>query len=292
MTKYSQTEHFLLTGKIIRKFQQKLENGEITFDWNGHFLNRKNKPKFPTSFNLDFRREYGIEESFYDYIILLVSDLRVDAKRLDVMLDKPTGDSIQFRKLAAVGMCVCCGDKMTLSFDGDTIKPITKCKYPNGHPPIEVYISVPSGKLVFENYFDGVKPPSDNYLTGALDLKHETEHYAHQNIGYGACGNSCPGIFLKGKTHIIMGSQGYDDNDNIVDAHVGYKRVGGVTTDLWAWSATDIENAKKLGWKKGGSVINVKPGTYKVTQLFHLVGYDYEQRVAKKFATIEFVEKS
>lgn len=290
-----EAEYYNLTGIANRKFRQKLMAGEITFDWNGHYRSRKTKPVFPPKYEYEFRKEFGLEESFGDILMLTVTDLSIkNFKKLLLMLDNPTNEYIPLRTVASINMCGDCGDKIKFSFNGDTVKVATKCKHPKGHPPVEVYISVPSGKLVFENYFVGANPPDDSGLMGAVSNKYDTEHYAHQNVGYGFCGNSCPGVWLKGKTNIIMGREGHDNNDKVIAPFTGYKQVGSVTTDLWAWSTADMETAKKLGWTgdRRATVVDVKPGVYKVSQLFHLVGEAYDNfELACKYATIEFSEK-
>lgn len=288
---------FHVGGDFQRRFRGMCQQGAVKFDWNGHHKRRMTKPNAPSSYSLDFRREFGLEEGILTDCIhgFMHSDLEA-AKKIYALFDKP-GKYLPFMKHTYNYACYQCGEDVQLGFNGKDVKALNKCKFPDGMPPICVNISVPSGKLVFVNYFDGVEPPTDNgRFNGAAGYKLESEHYAKFNIAYGACGNSCPSVLLNAKKDkIIVGKQRYDDDDDekIVDGFKGYERVGGVITDLWAWSAADLQTAIKVGWAEPApldsfkdDVIEVVPGKYRVSQLFHRVDYD-NYKIKQKYATIE-----
>jgi hypothetical protein len=290
-------EECRITSEAIRKFQAACQGGKITFNWNGHHKRRVTKPTFPSSYANSFRSQFGVEEDIGEG---WKSIKKENATQVLALLEKPGDESVPFGECTYTMGCYGCGQDIPLTFNGDTVKAGTRCKFPDGMGPINVTISVPSGKLVFVNYFDGVDVPNSKDVgLGPAGLRDETRHYAKHNIAYAACGNSCPSVWLNAKKDkIIVGNVIYDEKDDkkVIDGFEGYTRVGGVCTDLWAWSAACIDTATSFGWEQsyysGGKkapkddIVKVIPGKYRVSQMFHMCDYD-NYKAKHKFATIE-----
>ena len=69
------------------------------------------------------------------------------------------------------------------------------------------------------------------------------------------------------------------------------KKVAWVTTDAWNWSMADLEIAKKLEKVKNLQQVEVKPGRYRVTQLYH-TRPEHQQCASTKphiYAEIEWI---
>lgn len=294
----AQMDVWRVASRIQHRLKELAQAGKIKFDWNGHHRRRVTQPTAPPDYTWEFRRDFGLEESVLSDCVhgFFHEDIEA-ANKIFALFDNP-GEYLPLYKMTFNAGCYSCGQDVPVAFNGTTVRATEKCKFPDGMPPITAMISVPSGKLVFTNYFVDVEPPTDDgRFRGALGYKLETKHYAKYGIAYGACGNSCPSILRNAeKDKIIVGKVVYDEKDDkkVIDGFTGYTRVGGVITDLWAWSATDYDNALKIGWEQTKNkfcqddVVKVIPGKYRVSQLFHQVDYD-NYKVKHKFATIERV---
>jgi hypothetical protein len=56
------TEVAKIGQNVCRKLQQLLYDGKIKFDWNGHHRHRIMQPVVPSSYTLDYRKNFGYEE--------------------------------------------------------------------------------------------------------------------------------------------------------------------------------------------------------------------------------------
>lgn len=279
--------------ELRERFSGLLRAGKVTFDWNGHHSRRKTKPVFPPAYIYEFRDKFGYEESFGDILYTLFAHLDdADVELFRKVCDKPGSSWFTFHEEIIISCFECGQFRMGFKFDGQTVKATTRCKYPDGLPPIKAVINVPSGKLVAANYFQDAVAPNVERFVGSLGYKHETEHYAKQNVGYGACGNSCPTIYAnETNDKFIVGNPAYTEKmDSIPNPFPGYRRVNGVVTDLWAWSIADKKTAEKLDGKVDkNDVFDAVPGRYRVTQLFHRIDGD-NLRIPRKFATLELIK--
>ncbi len=178
----------------------------------------------------------------------------------------------------------------------EDIKPC-ECETLRKEKKLTATINVPTGNLIFTNYFKEEKiysfPKeiksfhSINSVNGRKELM---DYLATQDIGYGQMGNMSVDVFVKntGDEIIIGGSYGYNEKrGEYVIKHRGYKNLGSISLSVWRWMCgdTDIlkahkeelpknlkpskcvedENYKDYIWAK------VKPGKWKIEHYFDFV---------------------
>lgn len=268
--------------------------GEITFDYSGHHRGlKKSSPKVPTEYKWEFRRDHFWEEQIRDDIRSGFMRMTRTQQRTFKRLLKKGGDWIELNGVCRFRKCSECGANVKYKFNGSTIKAIGRCKYPKGQPPISVDIKVPSGVMVFANYFN--IPSFEGDIEGGYpEHVAELEHYAKHGVAQMFCGNSCPGVYKEGDKFWIGNAAHGEDYETVIDDLPG-TQVTSVTTDLWAWSMTDLYNHQKVTGKKGiksdqhhyYSYVRVTPGTYRVTQRFYANGGYGPEGKADIFATME-----
>jgi hypothetical protein len=271
--------------ELADKFDKAFQAGQIRFDFNGHHRKRRSKPTKPKEYTYDFRRDFGYEETIIDDIHTAAFIYAKDMESVELgmkLIDNP-GNGRKWVLLDGVndlGYCVDCGKRLRYRFNGRTIKVVDACEHPTG-TPITFEIDVPSGVMLFANYFDKIVDFDTNTAYradahGAAEHKMELEHYAAQNVAQVFCGNSCPGIYkCENRDKFWIGNAGYDsEGDNETEQMPG-KSVGSICTDLWAWSMTCQDTYDKLGCEHGSDFdVKVKPGKYRVTQhWYHKGGY-------------------
>ena len=291
--------------ELARVLDKLLEAGEITFDYNGHHRNRKEKCKCPEKYDWDFRHNHYWEERVRDEIksAFMRFATHKQIKAFANLLENPGKQWVELNGVCELNGCSECGKYPKYKFDGRTIKTIGRCPHPKGEPEITFNIKVPSGVMVFANYFDVVPTFDDNAAynrgeCGYLEHVAELNHYASHGVAQVFCGNSCPGVH-KQDDHFYIGSEAYDDDDKLIDGLPG-ERVASICTDLWAWSMTDLyraleiqgEDKLKDNFNGTYSFVRVAPGTYEVTQKFYSKGGYGPSGKADCFATMRWVEPS
>lgn len=285
------SDHSILpgVGTVFQKIQELLQQGKVTFDFNGHLRSRKTKPTFTKNYSYEFRRDFGREEKLRDYLATagyFQVSKEEQLQNLKKVIDHPGEMWVELTDLDRLGYCRECGKNLRYKFNGETIKVIGRCKYPKGCPPIKIQIPVPSGIMVFANYFDGLDECAVSDRDGYLENLQEINHYAGQGVAQVYCGNSCPGVYFNDGT-LLIGNSGHRDYE-VCDPMPGNK-VGGITTDLWAWSMTCRDNYKKLHLKGEAFRVKVRPGVYEVTDYFYSKGGYGSPEKADIFATIQLV---
>lgn len=282
-----EAQNLTLAGlALAEKFDKAFQSGQIRFDFNGHHRKRKTKPTAPKDYAYSFRRDFGYEETLIGEIhtgAFIYSKSLEAVELASQLLDNPGNGHkwIMLDGINHLGYCVDCGRRLKYKFNGRTIKVVDACEHPTGYPPITFEIDVPSGVMLFANYFDKVTELDVNAayradLHGSLEHKMELEHYANQNVAQVFCGNSCPGVYkCENRDKFWIGNAGYDsEGDKEIDPMPG-ESVGSICTDLWAWSMTCKDTYDKLGCEHGADFdVKVKPGKYRVTQhWYHKGGY-------------------
>lgn len=269
------------------KFFNLLKSGSIEFDYNGHYHNRKTKPIFPESYQYEFRRNFGLEETFWDRANFLIWN-QLDIRKINLLkkaLNRET--TVKFNPFGNLpSICNQCGKNLEFTFDGKTIKVKNPCNYPNGYPPFSIELNIPSGELCFANSF---KVPEWNDIRdlsyGPVENFREMKFYAKHGVCQAFCGNSCPSVFRDGDKFYIANELYDNEHENVIDAPPGEK-IGSICTDLWAWSVID---AKKLKNQKFCDFsAKVPKGRYRFTQNYYKSNYnDSERKTYTLFGTIE-----
>lgn len=287
---------FFAVRKVSKRLNYFLQKGRILFDYNGHHRTRLAQPICPKEYEYAFRRDFGYEETLINrldhHVNYRLKSLHA-IQSLQNVLDNPGPTWIQFGLLDQFTHCNECGQLLKYKFNGEVIKAINKCKHPTGSPPIKFNIDIPSGFMVFSNYFDNVEKfdADEAYhlgLFGYCKHKAELEHYAKQSVAQVFCGNSCPKVNLDKENNILyVGRDGFDENDNEVIDHLPGQQVASICTDLWAWSMCDSYKAKELGIFNPDEFVAVTPGNYTVTQYFYSNNGRGDDRKADIFATIQ-----
>lgn len=127
-------------------------------------------------------------------------------------------------------------------------------------------IEVPSGELIFQNYFNTKKlyvdpenewgEPSINSVLGRDVLM---QYLAKQNVGYGQMGNMSVSIHVKndGSEIIVTTPYGYDgEKDEEYDVEFdGFKQMGSISLSVWRWQCAD----KKVLEEAGETIPEIDP---------------------------------
>jgi hypothetical protein len=118
---------------------------------------------------------------------------------------------------------------------------------------IETKIEVPTGNLVFANFFrqKEIYSPGDfeiNSLLGRIQL---AKHLADLNVGYGQMGNMSVDVWKRtdGK-QIIIGDGEYFENSEYYQVHQNeFIYLGNICLDVWRWMCADKSVLEKHGEK-------------------------------------------
>ena len=135
-------------------------------------------------------------------------------------------------------------------------------------------MDVPSGKIVYNDWIHGL-PSKSLESNDHVDTLKLTEYYSKIRVSHGFCGNSCPGIYQRGKAntyeianYITQEDKDADPEYNF-DAHYFTKpknanSVGGIVTDLWWYTLVDYDRLKEIvdKPKECGKILEVPKGTY------------------------------
>ena len=111
-------------------------------------------------------------------------------------------------------------------------------------------IEVPSGQMVFANYFnkkeiyESPKYSSINSIMGRVDL---ANYLATKNVGYGQMGNMSVTIFLKDDGSEIIVGDNYryvydeetDTEDEIYYEFEGFTQIASISLGVWRWMCAD-----------------------------------------------------
>jgi len=111
-------------------------------------------------------------------------------------------------------------------------------------------IEVPSGELIFQNFFKTEKlyvNPKNRYghpdINSVLGRNVLMQYLAKQNVGYAQMGNMSVSIHLKddGTEIIVTNPYGYDgekDEEYEIEFE-GFKQIGMISLDVWRWQCAD-----------------------------------------------------
>lgn len=215
--------------------------------------------------------------------------------------------------------CTECGQPILLETDGHVIRVQGKCDYPNGYPKWTVEVDVPSGKLVFnddlrewfreaETATEDVERKTHVSFSQSVGMHRCAELYSQDGLMTGFCGNTCPSVFRETDSPdtLWIGNAAYDEKTDEEQPVPGTERVAGISTALWWFSAADLSLLESVtpvadvyaktgivqeeqpDLKIPGEIVEVTPGRYRMTYLYHYADRD-NYSVPQMFAKIERV---
>lgn len=241
---------------------------KATLEWNGHWKNGS-----------AIRKEYRSKILKTTYLGPNAME-RVDA---EAILKEP-GKAWVPIELADFRMsmrtCSCCGsDAFNLETNGKVVRiGGPPCQFPDGLPPNEWELNVPSGRLVIANDLRELFPLEDDHFDVNTDIgcRQTASAYAAVGMSHAFVGNTCPGVYrCKDGTYKIANPPSEDRWDEKTKKYVPFKakfegeRLAGICTDLWWYSICDEEEykrrLKRFKRKKDRDieVIDVEPGVYR-----------------------------
>lgn len=175
--------------------------------------------------------------------------------------------------------------------------PDCKCRKLRESGQMVSEIEVPSGKLLFTNFFkqdkiyefpDGVNQyDAEHSINSILGRNNLMQYLATQNIGYAQMGNMSVNVFVnKTGDEIIIGNDyGYDrktDREYTIK-HKGFKNLGSISLSVWRWMCGDIQVLKEHGEELPDNLVvnkcvendykdyiltDVKPGKWKIEHYY------------------------
>lgn len=172
-------------------------------------------------------------------------------------------------------------------------------------------INVPSGELLFTNFFKDEKIyefPKDvnqydavHSICGLIGRFNLMQYLATQNIGYGQMGNMSVNVFVnkKGDEIIIGNDYGYDSEKDreYTIKHKGFKNLGSISLSVWRWMCGDLEvlrghgevlpdnlvmNKQTENDYKDYILTKVIPGTWVIEHYYDLQVEDDDDRIYSK----------
>jgi hypothetical protein len=273
----------LMLGMDVRRvIEKKAEEGKITFDCGGHFRGENRPPNDPWGL-YDFGRSLDSEEQ----LVLLKAAVESGVP-LTEYLPAPKTHFYD---------CWECSERVEMEFDGTHFRCTNPCKYPGGMPAYDVFLNVPSGKMVVANdlreYFRVIGDYNVNYTEGC---KKTTEAYEKVGMAHAFVSNTCPGVYKVSDRKFVIGC-GTQRNRPVK----GSRRVAGICTDLWWYSIVDYDQFKARAKREPDTryeeIVKCEPGLYRFRHQYHLtdrddythpVIYTFVDRVKKPAPVVDY----
>ncbi len=230
------------SGLTIEEILKGLVDGSIHLDLNGHKIYRDVK----TIFGWALER-YNSQVEFFSS--------KENSKYLEIMFgDKKTvGSQIVISSFAESISCKKCGGYLQLemvsnkefkliSKEGDCIEDMNF---------IKTEINVPSGELIFTNFFrkDEIYSPGDCEINSIKGVIEQAEILAKLDIGYGQMSNMSADVWKKddGSEVLITATYRYDKENDWDDEwdFPGYVKMGHICMDVWRWMCADKKVLEK-----------------------------------------------
>jgi len=180
--------------------------------------------------------------------------------------------------------CFNCGEYITYELKDEKLVPNKKECFTETKFIVE--IDVPTGKLMFDDWFKHATPLLEYLDDKNFDINNNKTRvgrmydYAEQGMFHFFVGGSSPTIFTKDAA-IFIGNDEYDDEDEIIPLIPDSEEKGYVSTELRWVSACDYSTYEKLamaefGEKEGKKkakealeeadvILDVEPGRYRLT---------------------------
>lgn len=270
------------------KLKAQLKSKKVTLDLNGHFVGGKK-----------------LDDFYFDTRLwtLFIGIPQPDVWYIDKVLSKPTnGENGRFRSLNNnIIICDQCDQPLILETNGTVLRAANPCPYPDGLPPFEFELNVPSGKMVVGNDFRkwfrviGQLKEKSQFASYQITKKYEDVGLAHAYIG-----NSCPNLYRMSDGSFAIGCNKYNtrfwkDNKWQTPADLlpikGSKIIGEILTELHWYSIADFDEfVLRAGRDQDGGekVISCKPGVYLFRHHYHQVATEAGARI---FTTIDWTRE-
>jgi len=246
-----------------------LENNEIKIDLNGHFMNLKKENSW--------KEEAILKQLIRHFKIVVKKDSEISRKYPALTFYDPESTCN-------------CGEILYLKILDPTALVLgykSECPYKDGLPLQTVNIKVPTGRMIFCNFFrdEDLFDPKDkhsnkfsiNQIQGRINY---AKHYAeNHNIGYGQMGNMSGDVYVNpAKDKVIIGDcypedwedYGYSgpDPEYTQAMKEGFESKGNISMSMWRWMCID-ESLLPEGMEVEERVdVNLVPGTYQVIHYY------------------------
>jgi hypothetical protein len=254
------------------ELRDEIENAlkETTFEYNGHWRNGALLKDFKPLEHLFVSGDAMTAADAKDFLCAAKAKKPMDHwVPVDVSL-----------ALSSIRACSYCGEEgfgtetngLVLRFTG---KP---CRFPEGLPPTEWELNVPSGKLVVANDLRRVFPllEDDFDINTTRGCSQTALAYAAIGMSHAFVGNTCPGVFkCKDGSYKIANEPSGErwNGKKYVKVKVPKfdgENVAGICTDLWWYSICDqdeferrCKHFKQKAKDFRTTVIDIKPGVYR-----------------------------
>lgn len=190
--------------------------------------------------------------------------------------------------------CPACGESITAETNGQVIRCVSSCKQPNGPPPVEWELNVPSGRMVVANDLRSLFPVLEEYnVDNCSGIKNTSLEYAQWGLAHGFLGNTSPRVYQVEEGSYKVASTVWDEDDK---DPLETSKVASICTDLWWYSICDfsefklrLEHFKAKQKDYRVEVIDVKPGVYRFTQYGPPRGEDDNESKEHTYTTFEWV---
>lgn len=270
------------------------------FEWNGHWKNG-------SSIRKDFK---FVEELFrYGRFGLASKEdvkalLRATKNKMPLDHWVPLNVSLSTSGLRSCSSCS--SEDLVLETNGLVLRLTgTPCPFPNGLPPVEWELNVPSGKLVVANDLRALFPlpgGEDFDINSETGCQQTSRAYSENGLSHAFVGNTCPGVYRCEKGFKIANPPSEEKWDGKAYVEVVPRpvfegeRVTGICTDLWWYSICDYDEFKRRckHFKRKASdfhveTVEVKPGVYRFRHNARDSDDDYEAEII--YSTFEWVRK-
>lgn len=168
--------------------------------------------------------------------------------------------------------CSCCGARTGRAETNGELVRLTgaPCEFPDGLPPVEWELNVPSGRLVVANDLRDLFPlmEDDFDVNTQSGCRLTTLAYAEHGMSHASVGNTCPGVYRCSDGSYKVASPPWEDSDPMPE--FDGTRLAGVCTDLWWYSICDKDEFEKRLKHFGREaedfsvkVVDVEPGVYR-----------------------------
>jgi len=262
-----------LSYELRDKIEKALEKAPI--DFNGHWKNGAILREEFRSLSHLFLGPYAMSQEDAEDIVR-AADARAP-------LDRWVRVDASLSMMGLRDCSYCGGDDFKTETNGKVVRLVGEpCRFPNGLPPTEWELNVPSGKLVVANDLRRAFPlPEDESfdINTTLGCRQTALAYAANGLSHAFVGNSCPGVFKCGEGLFKIANEPWEDAKP--RPKFEGERVASICTDLWWYSICDHDEFKRRcrRFKQKAAdfrieTITVKPGVYRFRHDEDARGYD------------------